>query len=133
MGRSKGSRTAVAKAPAAKKSKTTEPEPVVLDDFERQEETKHEASRRRVARRDSDAQLDRVLTEVVYKKYDKALIEALVAEDGTTPRKFIAEEINRTKNTEENLKPGFWTKFRKKIGLGVQRVEPLFPAIDDEG
>jgi hypothetical protein len=50
------------------------------------------------------------------------VIEALVAEDGTTPREEVAAEVRRTRELGEKIKPAFWKKWEAKFGLSKVSV-----------
>ena len=85
--------------------------------------------RRRLDRRNTDVQVDRILQQKLYPRFPRELIEGTRAEDGSTPRSMIAEEVRRSKTTNNYLKTEFWTQFFLKFpfedGLACVVPEPL--------
>lgn len=72
-------------------------------------------SRRRLDRRATDEQVERILAKKLYPKFPRELIEGSVAEDGSTPRSMISEEVRMCRNSQEYLKQEFWVKFFAKF------------------
>ena len=85
--------------------------------------------RRRLDRRNTDDRVDRLLAQKLYPRFPRELIEGTIAEDGSTPRSMIAEEVRRSKTTNNYLKQEFWTQFFLKFpfedGLACVVPEPL--------
>ena len=56
--------------------------------------------RRRFFRRDTDDQVERVMSAKLYPKFPRECFDSFVAEDGSTPRSTIAEELRRTRGSQ---------------------------------
>ena len=72
---------------------------------------------RRLGRRDSDEQVERIMAKKLYPTYAREIIEGAIAEDGMTPRQMITKEVRSTKFNGEYLKASFWTQFFAKFPL----------------
>ena len=72
---------------------------------------------RRLNRRDSDDQVERIMEKKLFAKYPREIIEGAALADGTTPRSMITKEVQTTKCTGEYLKATFWTRFFVKFPL----------------
>lgn len=72
-------------------------------------------SRRRLDRRQTDEQVERIIAKQLYPKFARELIEGMVAEDGSPPRSAIAEELRKCRGAQEYLKQEFWGKFFEKF------------------
>ena len=93
---------AMVKAKAKKVAKTH-----LADERSCQEESLS-STRRRLARRDSEEKIDRVMKDTVYKKHKQEVVESIVLPDGMTPRKAVEEEYRRKSSTGEKFKPKCW-------------------------
>ena len=75
----------------------------------------------------------RVMDAKVYAHWKKEVIGGIVAEDGSTPQGDVEDEVRRTSGSSENLKPSFWTNWRKKFGLDLNKnPEIVSVAADSE-
>ena len=109
--------TPKAKAKAQTKAKArpqSTPRPIDIDLLNVQEPP---TRRRRIVRRDTDEQTDRVMGNKVYPTWPKEMIDAIVADDGQTPRDMIEAEVRRTRGGAENFKAIFWKHWKKEVGL----------------
>ena len=89
-------------------------------------------TKRRLDRRDTEDQIDRIVQRKLLPKFPKEIISGAVAADGSTPRGMIADEIRRTRTKGEHLKQEFWARFFVKHPLhrGVIALLPMPP--DDQ-
>ena len=76
---------------------------------------------RRLNRRDSDDQVERIMEKKLYPKFPREIIEGAIAADGTTPRSMITKEVQHTKCVGEYLKASFWARFFIKFPLQKKR------------
>jgi hypothetical protein len=88
--KAKGRARAVGKKP--KDVAVLEPEP---------EDACASSRKRRLGRRDSDDQVERIMEKKLYRKFPREIIEGACAEDGTTPRSMITKEVQANKGDNE--------------------------------
>jgi hypothetical protein len=113
-----------------KTAPTPEKAPAVLDLDAQVEDPTPTSKRRRLDRRSTDDQVDRIIDRKLAKKYPKELIDGSVATDGTTPRQMIADEVRNTKTQGEYLKQELWVLFFAKFPVhrGLVALMPAPPA-----
>ena len=81
-------------------------------------------NRARLARRDTDEQVERIIEKKLKPLYPMDMIAAAVHADGSTPRSLIAAEVKATKTTGEHLKQEFWSRFFQKFPLRLASIVP---------
>ena len=84
------------------------------------------ASRRRLSRRDTDDQVERIVAKKLKPFFPSELIEGIVHADGSTPRSTIADGLRNSKSAGEYLKQEFWSNFFLKFPFekGLASIVP---------
>ena len=83
------------------------------------------ANKRRLARRDTDEQVERIISDRLLSKYPADVVHGSVSKGGETVQQYLSKAVRDNKGSQKKLSSKFWVEFFKDFDMQVNPIKNL--------